>query len=127
MTLGFRNSEFLEMVDHEQGLVQRRIFMEQDIYQLELERIFARAWLFMCHESQIPNPGDFFQTMMGEDPSVAVELRFANELLLARGSSTWKQSASFAEAARIRSPDWDPWLELPTTAAPAVAPRSPGP
>src|SRR2546421_2583462 len=67
-----RPSDFLNMVDYEKGLVDRKMFSDQEIYNLEMEKIFARAWVFMAHESQIPNPGDFFQTYIGEDRVIVV-------------------------------------------------------
>ena len=68
----YRSQELLDLVDKQKGVVDRRIFSDQDIYQLELERIFARAWNFVAHDSMIPNPGDFFMNFIGEDRIIVV-------------------------------------------------------
>lgn len=55
------------LVDLDRGLVSREIFVSKDIYNLELETLFTRAWLLVGHESLIPNPGDFYTSRMGEE------------------------------------------------------------
>ncbi|HJU16467.1 MAG TPA: aromatic ring-hydroxylating dioxygenase subunit alpha [Stellaceae bacterium] len=55
------------LVDAAAGLVSREIFVDEEIYGQELERVFGRSWLFVGHESQIPNPGDYFVSRMGEE------------------------------------------------------------
>ena len=62
-SLGYRPG----LVDMAAGRISREIFVNEEIYREELERLFARAWLFVGHESQIPKPGDFFVSGMGEE------------------------------------------------------------
>jgi len=59
-----------DVIDPETGQLDRRIFVDEDIYQEELEKVFGRAWLMIGHESLLPNPNDFFHTYMGEDPVI---------------------------------------------------------
>jgi phenylpropionate dioxygenase-like ring-hydroxylating dioxygenase large terminal subunit len=72
MTLTYGRQDMRSLVKPEKGLVDRRIYSDPAIYQMELEQIFARAWNFMCHETQIPNPGDFFMSFIGEDRVICV-------------------------------------------------------
>jgi phenylpropionate dioxygenase-like ring-hydroxylating dioxygenase large terminal subunit len=74
--------EMLALVDPEKGTVDRRIFYDQAIYELELGQIFARAWNFMCHDTQIPNPGDFFMSFIGEDRVIVVRDNEGNPQVL---------------------------------------------
>lgn len=59
-------------VDAARGLVSRRIFADPEVYEAELERVFRRCWLFLGHETQIPNAGDYLTCKMGETPVIVV-------------------------------------------------------
>ena len=60
------------LIDSENGTLNRTIYSDEEIYKLEMERIFARTWNFMCHESQIPNVGDYVINYIGEDQVIVV-------------------------------------------------------
>ncbi|MBV8683635.1 MAG: aromatic ring-hydroxylating dioxygenase subunit alpha [Caulobacteraceae bacterium] len=64
--------EILSLFDPASGVLDRRVHSDEALYRLELERIFARGWNFMCHGSQIREPGDYFVTYIGEDQVIAV-------------------------------------------------------
>ena len=55
------------MMDLAAGTVDREIFTSPEIHRQELEKLFARSWLFVGHESQVPKPGDFFVSRMGDE------------------------------------------------------------
>src|SRR5580704_14229683 len=59
----------------EPGRVHRRVYADPDVFELEMERIFGRAWLFVGHASQVANPGDYFTTELGRQPVVLTRNR----------------------------------------------------
>ena len=61
-----------KLIDATEGLISGEIFHSKEIYAQELERIFARSWVFLAHSGMIPNPGDFMQNYIGEDPVLVV-------------------------------------------------------
>ena len=50
--------------------VNREIFTDQEIFDLEMKYIFEGNWIFLAHESQIPEVGDYFTTNIGRQPVV---------------------------------------------------------
>jgi phenylpropionate dioxygenase-like ring-hydroxylating dioxygenase large terminal subunit len=56
----------------ERGRVHSRIYTDQKIFDLEMERIFHRTWLFVGHESEVKKRGDFHLRRMGRQPVIFV-------------------------------------------------------
>ncbi len=51
-------------------LVDNRVYTDSKVFELEQERIFLRAWNFVCHESEIPNPGDYLTSNVAGPPTL---------------------------------------------------------
>lgn len=50
--------------------VHRRLYTEQAIFDLEMELIFERTWVFVGHESELAEPGDYKTTYIGRQPAI---------------------------------------------------------
>jgi len=50
--------------------VHHSVYSDPAIFELEMTRLFGRAWLLLGHESQIPQAGDYLSTRMGREPVI---------------------------------------------------------
>ena len=41
------------------GMIPAHIYNDKELFTLEKERLFSRAWTFVAHESEIPQDGDY--------------------------------------------------------------------
>lgn len=58
--------------DPEKGIFRARrdMFTDEELFELEMKHIFEGNWIYMAHESQIPNNGDYFSLKMGRTPVI---------------------------------------------------------
>ncbi|WP_439604718.1 Rieske 2Fe-2S domain-containing protein, partial [Shinella sp.] len=58
--------------DHEAGVFRcrRDIFTNADLFELEMKYIFESNWVYLAHESQIPDNNDYYTTTIGRQPVV---------------------------------------------------------
>ncbi len=52
--------------------VHKDLYIDLELFDLEMEHLFANAWVYVGHASQVPNPGDYFTTTVGTQPVVMV-------------------------------------------------------
>jgi phenylpropionate dioxygenase-like ring-hydroxylating dioxygenase large terminal subunit len=52
--------------------VHRDLYLSAELFALEQERLFARAWIFVGHASQVPNPGDYITVEVAGRPLILV-------------------------------------------------------
>jgi benzoate/toluate 1,2-dioxygenase alpha subunit len=52
--------------------VHRDVYTNPEIFALEMERLFANTWVYVGHDSQVPNAGDYFTTTIGSQPVLMI-------------------------------------------------------
>ena len=55
-----------------EAFTDRSLYTSAEILEEEFRRIFAHVWLFVAHESQVPNPGDFVRKTVARQPLLVV-------------------------------------------------------
>ncbi|WP_321904627.1 aromatic ring-hydroxylating dioxygenase subunit alpha [Paraburkholderia tropica] len=52
--------------------VHRDVYLDQEVFDLEMERLFSRTWVYLGHTSQVPNAGDYVSVDIARQPLVMV-------------------------------------------------------
>jgi len=66
-------------VDDREGefRVDRSVYLDEELFNAEMELLFEGGWVYLAHESQIREPGDYFATRIGRQPVFVVRRRDA--------------------------------------------------
>jgi benzoate/toluate 1,2-dioxygenase alpha subunit len=49
---------------------RRDVFTDPELFDLEMKHIFEANWVYLAHESQIPDANDYFTTVIGRQPII---------------------------------------------------------
>ncbi len=49
---------------------RRDIFTNAELFELEMKHIFESNWVYLAHESQVPENNDYYTTYIGRQPIV---------------------------------------------------------
>ena len=50
--------------------VHKDVYVNEQVFDLEMDRIFGHAWVYVGHDSQVPNAGDYWTTLIGKESVV---------------------------------------------------------
>lgn len=50
--------------------ISRDMFTKPELFELEMELIFEKVWIYACHESELPNKHDFLTVQIGRQPMI---------------------------------------------------------
>src|ERR1700745_2912304 len=50
--------------------VHRNLYIDPQVFELEMQRLWRNAWIYVGHDSQVANCGDFFSADTGREPVI---------------------------------------------------------
>ena len=57
--------DYGSLVDLDNGLVHSDVYADPEVFEEEIEKIFHRGWVYVGHDSEIPQPGDYALKTIG--------------------------------------------------------------
>ena len=104
-----------------------RYYRSEDIYQQEIEKIFAKRWLMACREEEIASPGDYVTISIGNESLIVVRdtdggIRTFFNVCRHRGTRICVSETGRFDHCRIRCPyhAWTYGLDGKLIAAPLM-------
>jgi len=93
--------------DVRRGMIPAHIYNDSELFALEKERLFARSWLFIAHESEVPQPGDYVVRRVLDDSFIVSrgssgQVRAMFNMCLHRGMQICR--AEMGNASHFRCP-----------------------
>ncbi len=89
-----------DLIDLDRRAVSLRVFADPEIHRLELERLFAKSWVGIAHESEIPEVGDYVVRQIGLDSVIVVRNREGDISVLLNACSHRGMEVCWAEKGR---------------------------
>ena len=89
------------------GMIPAHIYNDGDLFALEKQRLFGRAWMFVAHESEIPQEGDYVVRRVLDDSFIVArdsngQVRAMFNMCLHRGMQVCR--AEMGNASNFRCP-----------------------
>src|SRR4029078_4308583 len=70
--MGYRDGEVALKRLIKDDRVHRDVYTDAEVFQLEMERLWSRTWIYVGHASQVPNVGDFITVDVAAKPVIMV-------------------------------------------------------
>lgn len=50
--------------------IHRDVYLDPEVFDLEMQRLWRNAWIYVGHDSQVPAAGDFYTAVIGREPVI---------------------------------------------------------